>query len=72
VPNFAKAHTAFQIVKSFFHMHNISEHDENIVNMEKAKQINFCWGGEKSDFHRDIQITVFFPFTTFVDLSARK
>jgi hypothetical protein len=34
VLNFAEAHTAFQTVKSFFYAHN-----ENILNMERAKQL---------------------------------
>jgi hypothetical protein len=35
-PSFAKAHTAFKTVKSFFYTHNIGEHNENTFNMERT------------------------------------
>jgi hypothetical protein len=42
VPVFAKTHSAFQAVKSFFYMYIIGEHDEeNILNMERVKQLSF-------------------------------
>jgi len=35
VPNFTEAHAAYETVKSFFHVHSNSEHDEeNILNLE--------------------------------------
>jgi hypothetical protein len=37
VPSFTEAHAAFQTVKSFFYVHSIDEHDEQVIlNLELA------------------------------------
>jgi hypothetical protein len=58
VLNFAEAHTAFQTVKSFFYAHNVGEHDENILNMERAKQLSKFFCGE-NQVPRDIKTSLF-------------
>jgi hypothetical protein len=37
VPSFTEAHAAFKTVKSFFYVHSIGEHDEQVIlNLELA------------------------------------
>jgi hypothetical protein len=65
LPSFAETCTVFKTVKSFSYMHT-DEGDENILNLERTRQLSIQVGGGGWNM---TQTT--FSFTILVDLSKK-